>query len=479
MENKSKTPWLLPPAVILTTMVILAGVILLACHLVRERIREQIAGRDGHILYALSTIRPLNKEYTEEFGEMAGTPVSQLALFLRISELLDLEGVLAIRLFDDSAKPVITVPATVPDGEIAPDDLGRLKNFEKLSRFHKSVPFESLQLLPVADEEKSRQGLPLLEITLPLHSPGDARLLGIAQFLLDGKSIAAEFAALDRNLALQAVVAFLGSSSLVVLMLGLTFRRLQKANDLLSQRTQSLLQANQELALAAKTTAIGAVTSHLIHGLRNPLSGLQNFVKNRNNLPNESDTEWQAAIASTQRMQNLVSDVVRVLREENSGSQYEVTLEELMEMLEKKTGTYARQCGVRFQTEVAAEGSLINRNANLILLILENLLQNAIQATPPGRSVMLHLHNRDDHIVCEVRDEGTGLPEHYLPFLFKPCQSNKEGGSGIGLAISRQLANSIGAEVELLRSSPQGSVFALRLPKLLLASPASREPVAT
>ena len=49
--------------------------------------------------------------------------------------------------------------------------------------------------------------------------------------------------------------------------------------------------------------------------------------------------------------------------------------------------------------------------------------------------------------------------------LFAPCKSSKEGGSGIGLAISKQLANHLGANLELKSNSPEGCVFVLRVPK--------------
>jgi signal transduction histidine kinase len=68
-----------------------------------------------------------------------------------------------------------------------------------------------------------------------------------------------------------------------------------------------------------------------------------------------------------------------------------------------------------------------------------------------------------------VQDEGPGLPAELQSKLFKPCRSNKPGGHGIGLTICKQLANHLGAALELKSSSEKGSVFALQLPKTRLA----------
>jgi signal transduction histidine kinase len=111
-----------------------------------------------------------------------------------------------------------------------------------------------------------------------------------------------------------------------------------------------------------------------------------------------------------------------------------------------------------------------NREANLIVLILENLLSNAIQATPSGGTVALEIAKDRDLVRCEVRDQGPGLPEHLKSRLFKPCQSTKAGGSGIGLAISKQLAGSFGAELELKSNTAAGCVFALAIPLALCSS---------
>src|SRR5258708_471162 len=141
---------------------------------------------------------------------------------------------------------------------------------------------------------------------------------------------------LDRRLAGQSLVAFLAGGSVLVAGLVFAFRRVQRANRLLAGRTTNLLQANRELALAAKTSALGAVTSHLIHGLRNPLSGLQSFVHDRaagGSNGNGHDTDWQLAMATTERMESLINRVVRVLQEHQASTTYEVTLEELAGML--------------------------------------------------------------------------------------------------------------------------------------------------
>jgi C4-dicarboxylate-specific signal transduction histidine kinase len=64
-------------------------------------------------------------------------------------------------------------------------------------------------------------------------------------------------------------------------------------------------------------------------------------------------------------------------------------------------------------------------------------------------------------------DHGPGIESHILSRLFLPCNST-QGGNGLGLAISKQLANQLGATLELKSNDHDGCVFALRLPGQLL-----------
>jgi signal transduction histidine kinase len=156
---------------------------------------------------------------------------------------------------------------------------------------------------------------------------------------------------------------------------------------------------------------------------------------------------------------------VRVLQEQQTAIEYEITLPELLGILSAKLRPIAEHAGVEFSSEIVGGGSVSNREADLVLLILENLLQNAVEATPLGKRVQLRLTESEDGFSMQVEDEGPGLTQQAAQGLFMPCTSSKKGGSGIGLTISRQLAVHMGATLELKRNTPAGSCFELVLPK--------------
>ena len=450
-----------PGLMIGLALLVLGATILGTLASLRHKIHLEIVNHDGELLHAVS----LMQQFDNDSAASLANPADQLDLLINISRL---KGVLGIRLFAPDGRFVNAFPAYIEESALPAADLPALQALRPVSHFDPAARLSQVDLL--ADEATAPA--PLLFVCVPLHEQNQDKLLGIAQFVLDGGSIAREMARLDRNLAVQSAVVFCTGGGLLTLALVLAFRRLQRANRLLADRTASLLRANRELALAAKTSALGAVTSHLIHGLKNPLSGLQSFVNtHHDNGDTANDTDWREAAATTKRMQTLIGEVVRILQDEQAGADYEVTLPELVEMLSVRIHSAALARDVRWVTQRHVEAMFSNREANLILLVLENLVQNAIQATPSGKAVQLDMSEADGRVVFEVSDEGTGLPPSMAEHLFTPCRSTKDGGSGIGLAISKQLAAHLGGALELKRSSALGCAFLLAVPRPMAPAP--------
>lgn len=451
-----RSRWPVLAGIVLALAVLAATILVSLLHL-RQRIFEQIASRDGDILNALAAQQFLDDKANDESITGLSDPAVQIDLAAKISRRLP--TVYGVRLFSPAGKFETALPVYITEATLPPADLAVLTALKPVSHFVPDARMTGQDLLA----ETNSAPEPLLEISIPLREPERKRLEGIAQFLIYGASIAREYAELDRHLAAQGGLAFFVGGTLLTTGMLLAFRRVQQANARLAERTRNLLQANRELALAAKTSAIGAVTAHLIHGLKNPLSGLRSFVQDRA-LEGGEGSDWQLAVTSTQRMQSLIDRVVRVLQEQQNVAEYEVAFEEILEMLSAKVRPLAREAGVRYAVVLQAAGNLSNREADLILLILENLVQNAIEATPSGKTVQLSIGKEGADTVMEVSDQGPGLSAQLKERLFTPGSSAKKGGSGIGLAISRQLATHLGARLELKESSPDGCRFRLVLP---------------
>lgn len=457
-----RSRWL-PAAGIGLTLLILAGSVAWSTLQLRGKIRAQIVRRDADILHGVAQMVQVTQEKNGELGAQIEELPDQMAVALQISELNQFNGVIATRLFDRNGRFAAALPPHVAPANLAEADLGDMQHLKPVSRFRPEARLVEIYQ-PRTSPLSPEQTAPLLEVFVPLHRQGHAALLGVVQFVMDGKGVAIQFAVLDRSLAMQAALAFGVGALVVVVVLTWSFRRLQSSNRLLMERTDRLLRTNEELALTAKTSAVGAITAHLVHGLSSPLADLEELVASRGREKLE-ESDWEDAAITTRQLQATIAEIVRMLGEEHAIDRYEISLTELVGLVSARVRTDAETAGVKYETNIETEGSLPNREANLALLILENLLKNAIHATAQGRTVRLAIVPEGNAVTFEVRDEGTGLTQEVQTKLFTPCRSSKRGGHGIGLAICKQLANHLEAGLELKSTSANGSVFALRLPR--------------
>jgi len=111
-------------------------------------------------------------------------------------------------------------------------------------------------------------------------------------------------------------------------------------------------------------------------------------------------------------------------------------------------------------------------DADRLLQLLLNLIENAIRHSPPGGSIAIGAAAHDGRAELWVDDEGLGIPEEERELVFSPFyrsprdRSSRDGGSGLGLAIARSIAVAHGGTL-VAESSPSGGArLVARIPLL-------------
>ncbi|HAW08576.1 MAG TPA: hypothetical protein DCW42_05310 [Bacteroidetes bacterium] len=126
---------------------------------------------------------------------------------------------------------------------------------------------------------------------------------------------------------------------------------------------------------------------------------------------------------------------------------------------------------VIFKKEFSSRIIMAETNFDILEQILTQFLNNAIKFTPEGGKITIKLDEIEDKIVISVIDEGIGISEEEQEHLFELFyRSNsvigKYHGSGLGLSIAKNLADSINAEIKFKSQLGKGSEFSLIIPKV-------------
>lgn len=463
MPTPSPSPWRVPALVTLTTLTVFGALVGGLTLRLRGDLRAEVLRREARSIHAVAQLQ-LGTAQLQLTDVGLNDPLSDL--FAAVLESSRLRGVLAVRLFDSAGRLRDSLPLRDESDAGVAWWTPFIEKGDPVARFHAGGPLETVYGLPV--QTGSRRGnVPLLEVAVPLVGSPNGAKLGVAHYWIDGTAVAGEFARIDRGLALQAGVAFAAGALVVGLVLAWAFSRLERSRKQLEAQGADLARANQELVFAAKTAAIGAISSHLIHEIKNPLIGLEGFVRYQAGKPDDPATaeSWREAADATRRLRDMINQVVSILRDESyGGMDYKMTVNEVVHTVHTRLADVSARTGVELAHEVPDGLELSSRAANLACLVLVNLAGNGMEASPRGSSVTLQAERSGADIQFTVTDQGPGLPAPVLESLFHPVTSGKPGGSGIGLAISHQLAQQAGGRLDLLRSDASGTQFLLVVP---------------
>jgi signal transduction histidine kinase len=411
----------------------------------RNEIHLKIIERDAAVLY------PMALQQVSE-GEAANS-LSPLTVLLKSARQ---KGMLAVAVFDRDGNTTESVPSNQLFVELPTDDFLKLQAGAPISRYYPSFPLDRY-FSGVAPEQE-----PVLEVLLPLPGAAPAQARGFVRYFIDARPLSQELAVIDERIDRQTAVTLLVGAILIAVVMAAATLTVQRAQRIIAERNERLTRANFDLTLATKASAVGQITSHLIHGLQGSVEGLRAVVASRETDP--SNAAWESAAGYTERLQTMIRETISLLSDASASTTYELSGHELAKTIREANRASAAEKGVELEVNEGFGAMMDSHRGSLLCLIASNLLQNAIVATAKGRKVLVLLVDTGWATVLTVRDEGTGIPEAVQKHLFKPGRSGRPGGSGLGLAISQLMARQIGAELVLLSTGPDGTTFRLTIP---------------
>ncbi|AFY33535.1 GAF domain-containing sensor histidine kinase [Calothrix sp. PCC 7507] len=132
------------------------------------------------------------------------------------------------------------------------------------------------------------------------------------------------------------------------------------------------------------------------------------------------------------------------------------------------------QINLKLDVQIDPRRDRFNADVPRVEQILTNLLTNAIKFTPEDGSVTLRLWVEDDTAIFQVEDTGIGIPEHQLPLLFEKFHQldtpyrRRYAGTGLGLALTKQLVELHRGRIEVESTVGIGSIFTVWIPAQLM-----------
>ena len=220
-------------------------------------------------------------------------------------------------------------------------------------------------------------------------------------------------------------------------------------------------EAANALMVARQFESFNRMSTFVVHDLKNLVSQLS--LMNANAEKHKHNPEFQADMLETvslsvQKMKLMLQKLSRIDIEEKPAP---LAVDAVVRQAMAQKAAFEP----RPQLDVRDNGLRVLADRERLERVVGHLIQNAIEATPKDGSVKITLARAGEAVQIEIADTGEGMSEEFIrERLFKPFESTKSAGMGIGVFESREYINELGGRLEVSSRPSHGTTFKVILP---------------
>lgn len=209
--------------------------------------------------------------------------------------------------------------------------------------------------------------------------------------------------------------------------------------------------------------SIGQVATTIVHDLKNPLITILGFARRIHEGKGNIDAASEAIIDSAQNMQKIVYDVLDFskpvqlnLKEEDARNVVKQAVDSCRRMAEERD--------VTLSTYMPGYTVNILMDSFHIMRALINLINNAVEASGKGQSVIITVAQGKKHMEVRIKDNGYGMEKTIIENIFVPFYTKKAGGTGLGMSIAKKIIDGHKGIIQIDSQPGKGTEVMIRLP---------------
>jgi signal transduction histidine kinase len=216
-----------------------------------------------------------------------------------------------------------------------------------------------------------------------------------------------------------------------------------------------------ELRREDRLRAIGRMAANIAHEIRNPLNGIRlamQMLKQRLMSNAIRPDDLDLVIAEVDRLNALLTDLLAFRESRKPHLEEQLVLPIVKRCADLLAGERNVKIGIHADDP---EGRAVV-DAEQLTQVLTNLFLNSLAAIPDEGKIDVYLHRNGQGLLVDVHDTGPGVAPEHREHLFEPFYTTRGDGTGLGLAVSRELVNGMGGTLEYREDGP-GATFSIRL----------------
>ena len=217
--------------------------------------------------------------------------------------------------------------------------------------------------------------------------------------------------------------------------------------------------------------SIGEVATTIVHDLKNPLITILGFAGRIREGKGNIDTAAQAITESAQNMQKIVHDVLDL----SKPVQLELKEEDISNVINQACNSCrekAESGGIYLSIDMPDYPINILVDCSYFARAFVNLINNAIEASVKGQSVIITAAAKKKYLEIRIKDHGTGMDKETVENIFVPFYTRKIGGTGIGMSITKKIIEGHHGRIRISSVATEGTEVIIDLP---LGNPLGRK----
>ncbi len=222
----------------------------------------------------------------------------------------------------------------------------------------------------------------------------------------------------------------------------------------------------------------GEFVSTVSHELRTPLTSINGSLALLRSdrlgmMPANAKPLVNIAYSNSERLMRLINDILDMEKIKSGTLSFvfeELDVARLLYEAARSNAAYAEQLDVKIKVARVPQGILVMGDPDRIAQALANLISNAAKFSPKGGSIVLAAKKKDGWVRISVADKGEGIPEEFRDRVFSrfaqadSTDARQKGGSGLGLSITKAIAEAHSGKVGFTTAIGKGTTFFIDLP---------------
>ena len=225
-------------------------------------------------------------------------------------------------------------------------------------------------------------------------------------------------------------------------------------------------QMESRLLQSTRLAAVGQAVAHVAHEIKNPLMIIGGFTSQiRAGMKEERNgRKLEMVMEEVKRMEKLVAhlgDFTEEYRLVKRSADINAVLRDVIKIM---NGVYSRENIYFFKDFLSDNINEIDCDPDKLKQVFINVISNGIEAMPSGGTITVSTEKIEGGIEIRINDEGVGIPEGDIQYIFQPFYTTREKGFGLGLSISYKLIEAHEGDIWAVSQAGKGTTFFIQLP---------------